>query len=99
MSNPNAPLGSRSTLDLRSAPAETVRPAGNQSANIRLTTRRHRHARHHPREDRTAIEAASTTTVLGAASPCPLDKPAYIAGLGLGVCYPEAPWVPLVVVV
>jgi hypothetical protein len=33
MSNPNSPLGSRSTLDPRSASAETVRPAGNQPAH------------------------------------------------------------------
>jgi hypothetical protein len=51
---------------------------GNQPAHIKLTTRRHRHARHHHAHP--VNEAVSTATVVDTASPRPLDKPASISG-------------------
>src|SRR5512132_2304743 len=69
-----------------SRPAKTAQQpnspsCGNQPAHIRLTTRRHRHARRHPAAH-PDTEAVSTTTVVDTASPCPLDTQASISGPG-----------------
>ena len=75
-----AATGSRSISRPAANSNSKVPSCGNQPAHIRLTTRRHRHARHHPKLIR-PNEAAATTTVPDAASPCPLDKPPPISVL------------------